>query len=125
MTLGQGMPVKIHSPHSDKTSSGTIRVQFWNKKERTLRALKFGSMCWGAAVVSVILPIAHFVLVPAFLIAGPCVAFFVLAQESVVLGGEGTCPSCESFLPIVRSSFQFPLSDVFGACHQSLKIEMA
>jgi len=125
MGRGQGVKVCIYGDRGSDSSNGEIRVQFWNKKERILRALKFAGICWGGAVVSVFFPVLHFVLVPGFLIAGPIVGIFMLKQESVVLGGEGVCPSCHAFLPIVRSSYKFPISELCTHCHCGIKIELA
>lgn len=116
--------VRIYGNRSPQSSTGVIQVQLWPKKERTLRALKIGGVCWGAALISVIFPLIHFFLVPGFLIAGPVVAFFIMGQESVVLGGSGTCPECQASLPIARTSYEFPISDLCTQCQANLKIEM-
>lgn len=117
--------VRIFDRAKAKTTDGEIRVQFWNKRERMARALKWGGLCWLASLVSVILPLAHFILVPGFFLAGPAVAFFLMRQESVILGGEGKCPRCEEVLPIVRSSYRFPLSDLCTRCQTPVDIEPA
>src|SRR4051794_13695731 len=102
MIASQIVTKKVQIIHSDgvRTSSGEIQIQYWNKKERTMRALKMGGMCWGGAVVAVFMPLIHFVLVPALLIAGPIMFFIVAGRESVVLGGLGVCPGCSAPLPI-------------------------
>src|SRR5690242_15102508 len=87
---------------SDKFKEGFVRIQEWDKKARILRALKSLGLCWGLAIVSILIPIAHFVLVPGFLVAGPILAFFVFTAKSTILGGDSTCPECNSPLTIVK-----------------------
>lgn len=116
------IPVRL-TENGEKFSDGKIQVQFWNKKERTARALKFGGLCWGGAVIAVILPLVHFVLVPGLLIAGPLLAWNILSKESVVLGGEGSCPNCGKTVAIARAPFKFPILDLCTNCHRELRVE--
>lgn len=106
-----------------KTSLGKVSIQQWSQPERLKRALKFGGFSWLLAVGSVFLPIAHFILVPLFLLAGPVVAILTFKQESVVLGGETICPSCQKPLPIVRSPNKWPLGDLCSSCQNHVVIE--
>lgn len=114
--------VSISGTSAEKTT-GEIRIQEWNAQQRMMRALKVGGACWGFALVSVILPLAHFVLVPGFFIAGPIAAYFLLNQKSMILGGSGICPHCKKHMSIVRSALRFPLSDVCDHCKHGVSIE--
>ena len=106
-----------------KSSAGKVFVQSWSRKERVKRSLKVLGFTWLLAVLSVFLPIAHFFLVPAFLIAGPIVAHFIYKQESAVLGGESLCPSCGKLLPIVGGPNKWPLEDLCSNCQTHVIIE--
>jgi hypothetical protein len=64
--------VTLISPNEKKTI-GIAQIQEWNQKERLKRALKTLGISWGLAIVSVLIPLAHFILVPGFLLAGPFV----------------------------------------------------
>ncbi|MGE0616581.1 MAG: hypothetical protein AB7P04_13175, partial [Bacteriovoracia bacterium] len=77
------------------------------------------------AIVSVLIPLLQFVLVPSFLIAGPIVALVIMRRQGVVLGGSGDCPHCKKQMKIVRSLPRFPLTDLCDHCQQSVKIEPA
>lgn len=129
LRMRQGHPkeirVQIREEHGVKASEGIIRVQSWTKKQRTLRAIKFCLIFWGLALGSVLLPLLHFILVPAFFLAGPILAIFTMGRESVLLGGEGTCPSCQAPLPIARSAPRFPVSDLCTKCQRAVRIEPA
>lgn len=56
-------------------------------------ALGFG-MFLGIAILCVFIPIAHFVLVPGFLIAGIVFAAMRLREAATVVEVTGVCPRC-------------------------------
>lgn len=117
-------PVQLRSDHGSAFTEGEVQIQTWDPQAQMKRAVKAGLACLGAAVVSVFLPLAHFVLVPGFLLASPFVFFFILKQESVVLGGKGTCPECQKPFDIVRSPNRFPMSDLCSHCKRPVRIEL-
>lgn len=122
MASGIGIAVTVKSP-SGAAVPGQVRVQEWDKKARTARALRFWAFCWGLSIVSVILPLVHFVLVPGFFLAGPLGAWIISTQASQILGGEATCPDCGAFLPIAPAADRWPLRDLCTQCQRSLVIE--
>lgn len=70
----------------------------WTHAQRAQRAAKALGLCWGAAIVAVFLPLLHFVLVPALLIAGPVAALVRYREQRSVLGFDGACPACGAAL---------------------------
>lgn len=107
---------------NDKRSTGEAQAQYYAQKERTRRALKILGICWGIGLFCVIIPLAHFILVPSFLLAGPIAAFFTYLQTDMILGGSGTCPVCGKPFSVARTRIQWPVNDVCSACHNSVKI---
>ena len=89
------IPVQLHVFGLPRRP-GTARVRERDSGERTARALKGAGVCVLLAVVSVFLPIAHFVLVPSFLLAAPVVAWRRLGERASLVGLTGTCPRCEA-----------------------------
>jgi len=85
--------VQLHAFGLTRTS-GTARVREHDHGERVGRALRAAGICLGLAALSVFLPIAHFVLVPTFLIAAPIFALRALHTRASLIGLEGTCPRC-------------------------------
>ncbi|MCC6302108.1 MAG: hypothetical protein IT489_04830 [Gammaproteobacteria bacterium] len=73
---------------------GILRVCLYSRKERWARALKMLGLMWLLAVVTVFIPIAHFVLVPGFLIAGPVTAVMRFQVSESVESASGECPTC-------------------------------
>lgn len=116
------IPVRITSPQG-KQAAGEVEFQEWDEKTRMKRGLRFLGMAWGAAVVAVLIPGLHFILVPSFLIAGPIGAYIVHSQTSAIVGGHGKCPECQADLPIVKSPDRWPLKDLCSKCQTDLSIE--
>jgi len=114
--------VNISSPGIENHSSGLIRIKNWSKEERTKRAMKIGGILFGIGIVSVLIPLAHFVLVPAFIIASPIVAWIFFGQTSAVLGGTGTCPNCKKDIKIAQTKNVFPINDICAHCYRALVI---
>lgn len=124
MTSGASCTVVVQSD-TGKSSPGQIRIQSWDRKERTRRALKFWLYCWALAFLSVAIPVAHFFLVPGLLLAGPAGAWVVSTQGSAILGGESICPDCEAFLPLAPASDSWPIKDLCAQCQRRMTIEKA
>jgi len=73
-----------------------VRVARHDPPARTRRALKALGLCWGLAVVTVLVPIAHFVLVPGFFVLGIVLAVRRFGEATTVLGAFGHCPRCDA-----------------------------
>ncbi len=114
--------VTITSPGVETQSTGTLNIKNWSKEERTHRALKIGGILFGIGILSILIPLAHFVLVPGFLIASPIVAWVFLGQTSAILGGTGTCPNCKKEIKIEQTKNIFPVNDVCSHCYRALVI---
>jgi hypothetical protein len=71
-----------------------VRVRRHDSRQRTARALRVLGACWGLAVVAVLVPVLHFVLVPGLLLAGPLLAVQRLGERVTVVGARGECPGC-------------------------------
>lgn len=122
--LGTLVPVIVRSSDG-KTKPGKIYIRTWNEKQRLERSLKILGVGWGMAVISIFIPLAHFILVPGFLIGAPIAAFRAHRQKSGVLGGESICPNCGEVLPLVYGANIWPLQDLCSHCQTSVTIEKA
>jgi hypothetical protein len=119
----KGIPCPVKVQGDGKESSGEVFIESWSPRVRLIRALKFLGICWGAMVIAVFIPILHFILVPAFFVAGPIVAAIIYQQTSVVLGGFGICPYCGEEMSIVRSRDRWPLDDLCDHCRRTVAIQ--
>jgi hypothetical protein len=91
-----------------KVTSGSIFIHIWTKQERLKRALKFGGLCWGLSAISILLPLAHFILVPLFFLAGPIVAIVIYKQMAFIEEGQGPCPFCQAIVIISKGPMKWP-----------------
>jgi len=58
------------------------------------RAVAGFGICFGAAILAVLIPVAHFVLVPGLLAAAFVVFAVRLSVATLVVSAHGTCPDC-------------------------------
>ncbi|MCC6527592.1 MAG: hypothetical protein IT373_33400 [Polyangiaceae bacterium] len=124
MTRGVGRQVTLVGPDGEH-AAGEVRTERYDARARVLRAVRAAVLCLAAAAVSVLIPVAHFVLVPCFVLACPVAAWKAYRPTRMVLGGHGSCPSCGADLVIQRAEERFPLRDVCTACRVSVTIELA
>jgi hypothetical protein len=71
-----------------------VRVVELGLVQRVGRAVVALLVCWALALVSVFIILAHFVLVPGFLIAGPVLAYLRFRVARAVTSIDGACPRC-------------------------------
>ncbi len=75
-------------------TEAAVTVREYDPGERTRRALKVGGVFLGIAILCVLIPIAHFVLVPGFLILAIVMAARRLGQRRQIVRVHGRCPRC-------------------------------
>ena len=76
------------------TTTGRATVLDRSPQNRLVRAGLSLLMLWAIAAACIVIPVAHFVLVPAFAMAGVVLAAFRLAERSSLVGAVGVCPRC-------------------------------
>lgn len=80
--------------YSGPPTTATVTIRSFDRRERVRRALKGLATFWAAAVGSVFIPVAHFLLVPGFLLYGAYTFLERMGARQVVIAAEGTCPDC-------------------------------
>ena len=80
--------------YSSEPSTATATIRSFEKPERMRRALKGLGTFWAAAIGSVFIPVAHFLLVPSFALYGAYTFFERLGAQQIAVVVEGTCPDC-------------------------------
>ncbi|HED13313.1 MAG TPA: hypothetical protein ENI62_06615 [Gammaproteobacteria bacterium] len=73
----------------------TMSVDIFSQKEQKIRAVKALLLLWLIALVSALIPMAHFILVPGFFIAGVVIASRRWRTAEEGLEATGVCPSCD------------------------------
>jgi hypothetical protein len=106
-----------------KTSTGIAHLRLYTPQEKQKRAWKAFFLFVGLGIVSIILPLAHFFLVPGFILASPFAYRWAKNQVGTVISLEGICPFCQK--PIVHrgGAIQWPLRINCEACREPVKAE--
>ena len=87
--------VPAHIEYTGKpTTDAEVDLIRRPQPERMRRAAIGWGACWALAVVAVFIPLLHFILVPALVIAGPLVGRARWKEKATVLEVRGTCPGC-------------------------------
>jgi len=111
--------------HHDVVSAARVTLLGHDRRDRARRALLGIGACWLAAIGAVFLPVLHFVLVPALVVAGPLVAVSQLRQRLTVLDIEGPCPACTAPLrEPLNGDTRTPMSLRCGACRRSIDVRL-
>jgi len=118
--------IRLKSQKSGKTTPATMRVRMYTPQEQKTRAVKSLLTFWVIAAVCVLIPIAHFILVPGFFIGGIIVALRIrkLAEEGIAASGH--CPACEKDIEIrLEKQADLPQWHPCPACADSLELQDA
>ena len=76
-------------------TSATIHFERHDPGARGRRAALALTACWALAAVTILVPIAHFVLVPGFFGAGIVLFVRRLREGATIVGVQGVCPYCK------------------------------
>lgn len=115
-------PIQIKS-EAGTHGAGILHVTHYEKNERVKRAMTVLGLCWLGAAASIPVVIAHWVLVPGFLIAGPVMAYKRLNQDWVNKQATGTCPHCEQDIKIdTEANETLPKWTYCPACNKAIQL---
>ena len=106
----------------DKITEGFLEVHLFSPREKMQQSLKKLALFWFIALLSVLIPVFHFVLVPLFFFLGIFFAYRSSKSEGQVLGGMSKCPHCQKEVPIKKAELQWPLSEICQNCTRVLRI---
>src|SRR5262249_3057376 len=84
----------------------TAAAEPLNLGGRLARSLRILLACWAAAIVSIFIPVAHFFLVPGFLVLGVVLAVVRGRDRERLLRLHGLCPRCRREQEFVQSGRQ-------------------
>jgi hypothetical protein len=117
------MPATLTAFGSPPTPA-TAKVLVQTPGDRFVRmATGFGAGA-GLALISVVIPVAHFILVPAFLATGIGLAVTRAREDTRLLGLHGTCPRCGAEQDFtVSGRFTAARSLDCPKCHTNLSLD--
>jgi hypothetical protein len=111
----------ILTGYGESTTGGEATVVYFDGAERIARAGKGLGIAWSAAVVSVFIPVAHFLLVPGFFLAGLVVFAKRMRRGVVVDSVRGACPDCEHEQQFeAPGAWRLPAHLTCAKCHRLL-----
>jgi hypothetical protein len=80
--------------YADQPTAASVEVVLLDPTHRLKRAGRHLAVCWGAGILSVLIPIAHLFLVPGFVVAGVVLVVLDIKTDEIVRHAHGTCPDC-------------------------------
>lgn len=111
--------------HHDRTAAATVRVRGHDRRDRMRRAALGLGACWGAAILAVFLPVLHFILVPALIVAGPLVLLSQLRQHVTIVDVEGPCPACGAAIrEKLNRDARLPIELRCEQCRRALQVRL-
>ena len=111
------------SGYHGRPTAGTVTIQQFDRGERWGRALRGLGTWWGAALLSVFIPVAHFILVPSFLGYGLWQFGTRLATRELVAAALGVCPDCGLHQRLdLASQWRVPQPVTCSACRRGLQL---
>ena len=92
--------IQFKGQKSKVTNPAKMWICSYNEKEQKVRAIKTLLKFWGIAALCILIPIAHFLLVPLFFIMGIAKSIKILHKAEDGLYAKGSCPSCEQHVKL-------------------------
>jgi len=115
-------PITIKGNES-AASVGELFTRSFNARERMARAGKVLGISWALAVVTLFIPIAHFVLVPLFGLGGPIMAVMKYRVDNVAEKAHGVCPECQQTVDIeLDPADKLPKWTYCPSCNKPLQL---
>jgi hypothetical protein len=97
--------IRITNAQGD-AEEGVLSVTIFSSGERVTRAAKVLLTCWALAAAAIFIPLAHFVLVPTLVLAGPVMAYMRYRVVESVEAARGRCPTCKKDLDLALDAAQ-------------------
>lgn len=118
----QKIPIQANVS-DDRRSEGYVTLVYLNPAQRTQAALKKLALFWGIALVSVLIPVFHFVSVPLFFLLGLFFAYRTSKSEGRVKEGLTKCPHCHTEVIVKPAEIQWPITEICQNCARVVRIE--
>lgn len=114
----------LNGYHGQPTA-GQVTIHCFDRAQRVKRALGALGKWWGIAVLSVFIPVAHFILVPSFLAYGGWQFFQRLGTAELATDAHGTCPDCGAAQVLdLAPRWRAPQPVTCRHCHRGLRLSL-
>lgn len=108
---------------TDKASTATLKILESSTAEAQKKAVRFLVMGCIAAVVSLFIPIAHFFLVPGFLVSAIIAYQYFRKSRVELMNCSIECPNCNQHIQLSRQPLELPLKVVCDSCRALVEIQ--
>jgi len=116
--------ISFKSQTSQAINPATISVIEFSEREQKTRGMQSLLLFWTLAIISIIIPIAHIILVPTFLIGGVVVAKRRWNQKEEGITADGNCPACANAITInLEKKAELPQWHSCPQCNDSLELQ--
>jgi len=88
--------IRFKSQKSSESNPAEMYVIIFTQQEQKMRALKSMMTFWAIAALCILIPIAHFILVPGFFIGGIMAASRRWKVKEEGIEATGSCPACHN-----------------------------
>jgi len=119
----QGQRLEISCSLDAVTTRGFVMRRDLEQSERLSRAGKIFGMFFLAALVTVFIPLLHFVLPPLAILLGGALATSEYLNAGEVMAGEIECPNCKKKIVFRRQAEEWPRSQRCESCYFTLSFE--
>lgn len=109
------MKVIVYS-QKDKSEILELVGHIYAPPEKMKRAMQRLGMFWGMALLSVLIPVAHFILVPLFFLIGPFLSYKAYKEEGALEACDIICPECKKASTFDKNSGEWPLHQPCPQC---------
>jgi len=111
--------------NSGQENPGVLHTTLYDQSEAFQRASKMAGLFILLAFVTLFIPLAHFILVPSFLIAAVVVPRLIYKIREASERVQGVCPSCGKEVSIkLDANDRLPLWRYCPDCDNSLQLLM-
>jgi len=118
--------IQFKSQKNSESSTAEMHVIIFSQQEQKIRALKSMMIFWAIATLCILIPIAHFILVPGFLIGGIIVASRRWKVKEEGIKATGSCPACHNNICIkLDKSAELPQWKDCPECTDPLELQAA
>ncbi|WP_413291164.1 hypothetical protein [Bdellovibrio sp. HCB337] len=117
------MQIQVYTQR-DKSSIRELKASVFSQQERLKRSLIKLFAFLGLALVSVLIPVMHFVLVPLFAILAPFFARKTYQEEVVLEACTIECPECHQNTQVSKTSGQWPLHNICSHCRNRIYFDL-
>jgi hypothetical protein len=115
--------IKVKADVNDeRVTNGILEIHYFNSGERMINALKKLALYWVISIFSILIPVAHFILVPLFFFLGIFFFYRSYKSQGKVLAGSVPCPHCQKVLTLGPQELQWPVSEICQSCARAIRI---